>query len=298
MSAAGHLKIIGFRLQKNHSCQILITQKQSVSDCTESRYLSMNKNTLTNENTDYEYIDIQELLSHGGKTVYTGSEGRIVVLNDTLLTDIDNSEDMLRIYPQLPVKDIKLACVHNEESARAMVSAGFFSGICRTHQWVYPHSSFPCNEKASNSNENAASASDSCVRKTSASDTNINNQADCIIRTADISELDIISQHSDESLSYLEGRIKSQAMKILYVGNEATGFIGTHEAGSIGLLQGFPAFRRHGYARLLESYMIDQQLRSGHVPFMHIVYENEASAKLQASLGAVKCTRPAIWIFK
>ena len=87
-------------------------------------------------------------------------------------------------------------------------------------------------------------------------------------------------------------------MYILYVGDEAAGFIGTHEAGSIGLLQVFPAFRRHGYARLLESYMIDQQLRAGHVPFMHIVYENEASAKLQASLGAVKCTRPAIWIFK
>lgn len=258
----------------------------------------MNKELLKKENINYEYIDIQELLSHGGKTVYTGPEGRIVVLSDTLLTDIDNSEDMLRIYPQLPAKDIELACVHNEESARAMISAGFFSGICRTHQWVYPNLSFSCNKKISYSNENAASASDSCVCKTSASDTNTNNQADCIIRTADISELDIISQHSDESLSYLEGRIKSQAMKILYVDNEAAGFIGTHEAGSIGLLQVFPAFRRHGYARLLESYMIDQQLRSGHVPFMHVVYENEVSAKLQASLGAVKCTRPAIWIFK
>lgn len=259
----------------------------------------MNKELLKKENIDYEYIDIQELLSHGGKTVYTGSEGRIAVLGDTMLTDIDNSEDMLRIYPQLPVKDIELACVHNEESARAMISAGFFSGICRTHQWVYPHSSFPYNEKKSySSNENAALTSASCVCKTPASDTNVNNQSDCVIRTADISELDIISQHSDESLSYLEERIKSQALKILYVGNEAAGFIGTHEAGSIGLLQVFPAFRRHGYARLLESYMIDQQLRSGHVPFMHVVYENEASAKLQASLGAVKCTRPAIWIFK
>lgn len=274
-----------------------MTQKQSVSDSRESRYLSMKP--LTNKNTDYEYIDIQELLNLGGKTVYTGFEGRIVVSGDTLLTDIDNSEDLLRIYSRLPVSDIEHVCVHNEESALAMVSAGLFSGICRTHQWVYPYSSFPHDESFFyNSNGNAELTSDSCVRKISASDSNIGNQADCILRTADISELDIISRHSDESLSYLEDRIKSQSLNILYVGNETAGFIGTHKAGSIGLLKVLPAFRRRGYARRLESFMIDKQLRSGHVPFMHVVYENEASAKLQTSLGAVKCTRPAIWIFK
>lgn len=63
------------------------------------------------------------------------------------------------------------------------------------------------------------------------------------------------------------------------------GFIGEHEEASMGMLEVFPAARRHGYAFALEAALIDELLRAGRVPFCHVAPANEASRGLQRKLG-------------
>ena len=63
------------------------------------------------------------------------------------------------------------------------------------------------------------------------------------------------------------------------------GFIGEHEEASMGMLEVFPAARRHGYAFALEAALIDELLQAGRVPFCHVAPANEASRGLQRKLG-------------
>ncbi len=74
------------------------------------------------------------------------------------------------------------------------------------------------------------------------------------------------------------------------------GFIGFHPEGSMGLLYIFPEHRRKGYAEETESFLVEECLRRGKIPYGHVVYGNEASMRLQEKLGFVKAPQSVYWL--
>lgn len=81
-----------------------------------------------------------------------------------------------------------------------------------------------------------------------------------------------------------------------FVGGELVGFIGEHPEGSIGILEVLPAFRRHGYAYDLESFMIARHYNQGKVPFAQIFTDNDKSLSLQRKLGMTQAEQSCFWL--
>ncbi|MDF2511771.1 MAG: GCN5-related N-acetyltransferase [Herbinix sp.] len=75
------------------------------------------------------------------------------------------------------------------------------------------------------------------------------------------------------------------------------GFVGTHLEGSLGLLEIFPEYRRLGYGAILESYVVNQMLDQGFVPFGQIEVNNKNSIALQKKLGFKISENSLYWIF-
>ena len=98
-------------------------------------------------------------------------------------------------------------------------------------------------------------------------------------------------------LDHITRRIACGEMYGAYSAGKLCGFIGTHEEGSIGLLYILPEFRRRGYARMLESFMVNRALEMGSVPFAQIVVGNEESLRLSRSLGFDISSTVLHWLF-
>ena len=86
-----------------------------------------------------------------------------------------------------------------------------------------------------------------------------------------------------------------------YRDGEIAGFIGFHEDGSGGMLEVLPKFRRLGIGSALEIALHNLALSRGWTPYGQIRVGNEASLKLQESLGMV-ISDPAgsilYWIYR
>lgn len=63
------------------------------------------------------------------------------------------------------------------------------------------------------------------------------------------------------------------------------GFMGTHDEGTLGLLEVLPPYRRQGVARLLQSHMTNRALQRNELPYGQIFDGNSPSLALQRSLG-------------
>ena len=98
------------------------------------------------------------------------------------------------------------------------------------------------------------------------------------------------------SAEYLTGRMEKGALFGGFLDSEMVGFIGLHSEEAIGMLEILPAHRRRGYAVILESFMVNHQLRRGYVPYCHVVLGNQPSVNLQRSLGFVPAPQPVSWI--
>lgn len=68
------------------------------------------------------------------------------------------------------------------------------------------------------------------------------------------------------------------------------GFMGTHDEGTLGLLEVLPDYRRQGVARLLQSHMTNRALQRGELPYGQIFEGNTPSLALQRSLG-FRCSK-------
>jgi len=99
---------------------------------------------------------------------------------------------------------------------------------------------------------------------------------------------------SDEK--YLAERIEA-GMIGAFIGDELAGFVGTHDEGTMGILQVLPEFRRRGIAYSLEAAMINRQLELGYVPHAHIVTTNKASIQLQEKLGLSFADKTVTWLY-
>jgi len=67
--------------------------------------------------------------------------------------------------------------------------------------------------------------------------------------------------------------------------------------GSIGLLEIFPEYRRLGYGTALESFLVNQMLEKGQVPFGLIEVNNKNSIDLQNKLGFKISEDKVYWLF-
>jgi len=124
-------------------------------------------------------------------------------------------------------------------------------------------------------------------------------ESEAEIRPLGMEDLPSVLEHyaiiQDES--YISSRIRAGMLGI-YKGGALAGFIGTHPEGSIGMLEIFPGYRRHGLAFLLESEMIRRRQAQGRVPFAQIQEGNAASVALHVKLGMeVTGGASVTWLF-
>ena len=99
--------------------------------------------------------------------------------------------------------------------------------------------------------------------------------------------------HLDDE-DYLFSRM-DEGMFGIFERNVIVGFIGVHDNGEIGLLQVLPAYRRKGYATLLEAFMINRQLSKGLLPRGEVETWNTSSLKLQEKLGMTISQQTCAW---
>lgn len=70
-----------------------------------------------------------------------------------------------------------------------------------------------------------------------------------------------------------------------FVDGKCAGFIGTHSEGTMGMLEILPEFRRRGYGKALEEYLVNAYIDQGRIPYCHILETNSASLALQKEMG-------------
>lgn len=83
-----------------------------------------------------------------------------------------------------------------------------------------------------------------------------------------------------------------------YVGGEAVGMVGMHIQGAMGLLAVKEKYRRRGYGEALESFIINDVLLKGKVPYCQIVEGNDKSFALQSKMGMQISKNQIFWLHK
>lgn len=118
------------------------------------------------------------------------------------------------------------------------------------------------------------------------------------IRQLEQNQMDVILEHYDKlSNNEIKELLKNENLFGGYKNGTLIGFVGNHLEGSIGLLEVFPQYRRLGYGITLESYMVNQMLEKGLVPFGQIEINNEKSISLQNKLGFRISKHRLYWMF-
>jgi tRNA (guanine37-N1)-methyltransferase len=98
--------------------------------------------------------------------------------------------------------------------------------------------------------------------------------------------LDWVHKHLDHlDYDYLKERLVFGSIYGGYINGEICGSVGVHAEGSIGLLQVLDKYRKRGFASELVTYMTNNLLVKGEVPFSQIEFDNESSVDLHRKLG-------------
>ncbi len=105
---------------------------------------------------------------------------------------------------------------------------------------------------------------------------------------------------------YIVDRIEAGAVYGAFFGdntandtiNTLAGIIGIHEEGSIGMLYVKPQYRHRKLATALETYAFNMALENGWIPYGQIIVGNEASMKLQESMGLHFSKSSVYWMTK
>lgn len=85
---------------------------------------------------------------------------------------------------------------------------------------------------------------------------------------------------------YVAGRLEAGVMIGAFSPEgHLAGFMGTHDEGTLGLLEVLPPYRRQGVASLLQSHMTNRALQRNELPYGQIFEGNTPSLALQRSLG-------------
>ena len=101
-----------------------------------------------------------------------------------------------------------------------------------------------------------------------------------------------------DGTDYLREHLEKDGLYGAFVDGKLAGYIGRHPEGSVGILQVFPEYRRRKLAKALETYMINLSLEIGHTPYAQVKEGNEASVRLQESLGLCFAKGKIYWMEK
>lgn len=122
-----------------------------------------------------------------------------------------------------------------------------------------------------------------------------------VIRPLDETALPFVLQnytHADSNgADYLRSRLQSGDFFGAFVAGRPAGFIGTHEEGSMGLLEVLSEYRRKGIALALAVFQTNRILSQERVPFSQIEPGNEASFALHRRLGFEISCESIDWLF-
>lgn len=102
--------------------------------------------------------------------------------------------------------------------------------------------------------------------------------------------------HSFADAEYMRGAIK-RGMLGVFVGENLAGYIGTHDEGTMGMLEVLPQYRRRGLGELLTLGAIRQAFDEGRYAFDQVIEGNEASFALQRKMGMEICDKTMYWLY-
>jgi GNAT superfamily N-acetyltransferase len=137
-----------------------------------------------------------------------------------------------------------------------------------------------------------------CVQAVYMDKTKIRIKEELKIKQLEENQIEVVLEHYDKlSKNEVEELLKNGSLFGGYKDEKLIGFIGTHLEGSMGLLEVFPQYRRLGYGVTLESYMINQMIEKGLIPFAQIEINNEKSIELQKKLGFEISEDRLYWIY-
>ena len=122
----------------------------------------------------------------------------------------------------------------------------------------------------------------------------------CEIRPFPIGELPFLLSvyDPDGDPERYAARVNSGDVLAAYRDGELAGFIGFHGDGSGGMLEVLPKFRRLGIGSALEIALHNLALSRGWTPYGQIYTTNNASRKLQESLGMVVSDNELYWMYE
>ena len=122
---------------------------------------------------------------------------------------------------------------------------------------------------------------------------------DLNIKKLDLKYLDVVIEHYNTYVDsdYLKRRIDAGELYGGFLNGTLCGFAGTHEEGSLGILEIFPEYRKRGFGTILASFMINLSLKNRQIPFGQIKTDNVKSLNLQRKLGMEISKGEIYWLF-
>lgn len=219
-------------------------------------------------------IHMMESLTHGRSEILYAKDGDVLLYDEqsryAMILAKDNAGAM-KMADLVPEK-VELITTSQSFVNEALAQKGY-QAYCECAQYLYPQKvTLPVKHKD--------------------------------IRVLTEEHADYVCEHycgcniSDSRRAYILNRIRAKALYGAFVDEQLIGFAGNHDEGSTGLLHVEEAYRGMGLALSLEAYVINRQLEQGRVPYGHVVYGNEASAKLQEKLGLYKASKTFYWLEK
>lgn len=103
--------------------------------------------------------------------------------------------------------------------------------------------------------------------------------------------------HMPTDKGYLEERLRGGHIYGAFADGRLAGFAGTHQEGSIGLLEVYGEYRRQGIGRALEAFMVNLHLSMGYMPYGAVAEGNQASLGLQGSLKMCMSKKLLYWVW-
>lgn len=118
------------------------------------------------------------------------------------------------------------------------------------------------------------------------------------IRRLELKHMPIVQEHYHliDDPAYIRDRIEKGWMFGAFFGEELVGFAGMHAEGSIGMLEVFPQYRCKKIGKALSTYLINLSLEHGFTPYGQAKEGNEASLRLQESLGLCFAKKKVYWL--
>ena len=112
-----------------------------------------------------------------------------------------------------------------------------------------------------------------------------------------LDEMDLILSHYDSTEKSIKYDIEHNNLFCIEDDGAVMGFCGFHSEGAMGLLVVFPEYRKKGIGTYMESFVINEALRRGVVPFCNVYISNKASIKLQSKLGLIAGKVLSYWVW-